>query len=94
VINEKPLREEQEGPAPAEPLDQRCEVQVQTTLGDFYIHLYSQECPKTCQNFVKLARSKYYEGLIFHRIIKGFIIQTGCPLGNGTGGESCWGGFF
>lgn len=44
------------------------------------------KAPMTCENFIKLAKSGFYDGLIFHRVIEGFMIQGGCPLGNGTGG--------
>ena len=44
------------------------------------------KAPNTCENFIKLAKKGFYDGLIFHRVIDGFMIQGGCPLGNGTGG--------
>lgn len=56
--------------------------------------LFGTECPKTVENFTVHSRNGYYDGLIFHRVIKGFMIQTGDPLGDGTGGESIWGGEF
>lgn len=48
--------------------------------------LYPEIAPKTVENFVKLAKDGFYDGLIFHRVIPGFMIQGGCPKGNGTGG--------
>lgn len=48
--------------------------------------LYPEIAPKTVENFEKLANDRFYDGLIFHRVIPGFMIQGGCPLGNGTGG--------
>ena len=48
--------------------------------------LYPEIAPKTVENFEKLANDGFYDGLIFHRVIPGFMIQGGCPLGNGTGG--------
>ena len=48
--------------------------------------LYPEIAPITVENFVKLAKEGFYEGLTFHRVIKGFVIQGGCPKGNGTGG--------
>ena len=54
--------------------------------GDITIELYPQYAPITAQNFVKLAKNGFYNGLTFHRIIKGFMIQGGCPKGDGTGG--------
>lgn len=52
-----------------------------TSLGDMKIKLYTQEAPTTVNNFVYLAKNKFYDGLIFHRIIKGFMIQGGDPSG-------------
>ncbi|GBG87427.1 hypothetical protein CBR_g45485 [Chara braunii] len=67
---------------------------LHTTLGDIVIKLYPEECPRTVENFTVHSRNGYYDGLIFHRVIKGFMIQTGDPLGDGTGGQSVWGGEF
>lgn len=50
------------------------------------IELYPEIAPITCENFEKLVKSGFYDGLIFHRVISGFMIQGGCPLGTGTGG--------
>ncbi len=50
------------------------------------IELYPEIAPITVENFIKLVNQGFYNGLIFHRVIKGFMIQGGCPLGNGTGG--------
>jgi cyclophilin family peptidyl-prolyl cis-trans isomerase len=58
---------------------------VDTTLGSIKIQLLAQETPKTVNNFVFLARQGYYNGVIFHRIIKAFMIQTGDPTGTGRG---------
>lgn len=55
------------------------------------MELYPDVAPKAVENFSGHARSTYYEGVIFHRVIKKFMIQTGDPLGDGTGGESIWG---
>ena len=54
--------------------------------GTIKIELNPNEAPITVENFVKLAKSGFYNGLTFHRVIKGFMIQGGCPKGNGTGG--------
>ena len=70
------------------------EAILRTTMGDIHIRLYPNETPKTIENFCGHARSGYYDNVIFHRVIKGFMIQTGDPLGDGTGGESIWGGEF
>jgi peptidylprolyl isomerase domain and WD repeat-containing protein 1 len=67
---------------------------LHTTMGDIHLQLFSTQTPKTIENFAGHARSGYYDGVIFHRVIKGFMLQTGDPLGDGTGGESIWGGEF
>lgn len=59
---------------------------MNTSEGVVKIKLFAQETPVTVNNFVYLAQNKFYDGLIFHRVIKDFMIQGGCPLGNGTGG--------
>ncbi|MFA6600353.1 MAG: peptidylprolyl isomerase [Candidatus Omnitrophota bacterium] len=61
-------------------------VKIETTLGDMTAELYPKEAPKTVENFVKLANNGFYEGIIFHRVIPGFMIQTGDPTGTGRGG--------
>lgn len=66
-------------------------VILHTTMGDIHMKLYPEECPKTVENFTTHCRNEYYNNLIFHRVIKGFMIQTGDPLGDGTGGQSIWG---
>lgn len=55
-------------------------------MGTIKLELFSSETPVTVQNFVKLCKSGFYDGLIFHRVIDGFMIQGGCPRGDGTGG--------
>eukprot|EP00195_Chlamydomonas_chlamydogama_P017111 CAMPEP_0202896044 /NCGR_PEP_ID=MMETSP1392-20130828/5126_1 /ASSEMBLY_ACC=CAM_ASM_000868 /TAXON_ID=225041 /ORGANISM="Chlamydomonas chlamydogama, Strain SAG 11-48b" /LENGTH=643 /DNA_ID=CAMNT_0049581267 /DNA_START=76 /DNA_END=2003 /DNA_ORIENTATION=+ len=69
-------------------------VILHTTRGDIALKLFPDECPKSVENFTTHAKNKYYDGVIFHRVIKGFMVQTGDPLGDGTGGESIWGGEF
>lgn len=61
-------------------------AQFKTTHGDFTIFLDTAKAPITAGNFIDLAKKGFYDGLIFHRIIKNFMIQGGCPQGNGTGG--------
>ena len=56
--------------------------------------LFAEECPKTVENFCVHARNGFYDGIIFHRVVPKFMIQTGDPKGDGTGGESIWGGEF
>ncbi len=60
---------------------------VETSKGRIKFELCEDRAPATAANFVKLAQSGFYDGLIFHRVINGFVIQTGDPLGNGTGGS-------
>jgi peptidyl-prolyl cis-trans isomerase A (cyclophilin A) len=55
-------------------------------MGDIRIELFEDNAPVTTGNFIKLAESSYYNGLIFHRVIDNFMIQGGCPNGTGTGG--------
>lgn len=69
-------------------------VMMHTTYGDIKIRLFAKAVPKTVENFVRLCRREYYNGIIFHRVIRKFMIQTGDPMGDGTGGDSCWGGEF
>ena len=64
---------------------------VHTTYGDIQIRLFPQFAPKAVENFVVHSKKNYYNNIIFHRIIRKFMIQTGDPLGDGTGGESIWG---
>ena len=61
-------------------------IKIETTLGDIYATLDAEEAPKTVENFVTLANKKFYDGIIFHRVIPGFMIQTGDPTGTGRGG--------
>ncbi len=63
-------------------------------MGDIKIKLFPELLPEACENFTTLAKNGYYDELIFHRVIEGFMIQGGDPKGDGTGGESCWGGKF
>jgi peptidyl-prolyl cis-trans isomerase B (cyclophilin B) len=59
---------------------------MQTTEGAITFELFDEDVPKTVENFRKLVSEGFYDGLIFHRVIKGFMIQGGCPQGTGTGG--------
>jgi cyclophilin family peptidyl-prolyl cis-trans isomerase len=59
---------------------------LQTNFGDIVLRFHPEDAPKTVENFIKLAKSGYYDGLPFHRIIPGFMMQGGCPKGDGTGG--------
>ncbi|KAF2708566.1 hypothetical protein K504DRAFT_380123 [Pleomassaria siparia CBS 279.74] len=64
---------------------------IHTTYGDITIRLFPEAAPKAVENFVTHSRNGYYNNIIFHRVIRKFMIQTGDPEGNGTGGESIWG---
>ncbi|KAF9069007.1 peptidyl-prolyl cis-trans isomerase-like 3, partial [Rhodocollybia butyracea] len=66
-------------------------VTLHTTHGDLKIELFCEAVPKASENFLALCASNYYDGCIFHRNIKGFMIQTGDPSGSGKGGQSIWG---
>jgi cyclophilin family peptidyl-prolyl cis-trans isomerase len=59
---------------------------MHTNHGPIELELFDDDAPKTVDNFVKLSRDGYYDGLIFHRVIPDFMIQGGCPQGTGTGG--------
>lgn len=63
----------------------------ETPLGVIEFELYTNDAPKTTENFIKLAEKKYFNGIVFHRVVKGFVIQGGDPTGTGSGGKSIWG---
>jgi len=67
---------------------------IETNKGTIKIELLEADALKTTENFRLLAEQGYYDGVIFHRVIKNFMIQGGDPLGEGYGGESAWGGKF
>lgn len=69
-------------------------VTLHTDYGDIKLELFSEQCPKSCENFLALCASDYYKGCVFHRNIKGFMLQTGDPTGTGKGGNSIWGDKF
>ena len=64
---------------------------MHTNMGDIKIKLFVNEVPRTANNFIELAKKGYYNGIIFHRVIKDFMIQGGDPTGTGMGGESIYG---
>ena len=64
---------------------------IHTTMGDIQIRMFPQYAPKAVENFTVHAKESYYNNIIFHRVIRKFMIQTGDPLGDGTGGDSIWG---
>ena len=59
---------------------------IKTTKGDMTVHFYDKDAPNTVANFVKLAESKFYDGVTFHRVIPDFVVQGGDPTGTGAGG--------
>ena len=67
---------------------------ITTSEGVIKMRLFPDEAPKAVENFQTLAKSGYYDGLTFHRVIEDFMVQTGDPTGTGSGGESCWGEYF
>lgn len=70
------------------------DVILHTSMGDIELELDANAAPKTVTNFIVLAKTGYYDGLIFHRVIPDFMVQGGDPNGNGTGGESIYGSTF
>ncbi len=65
-------------------------VVLETNVGEIELKMYPQAAPLAVENFVTHVKNGYYDGHIFHRVIKGFMIQGGDPTGTGTGGESIW----
>lgn len=84
VFNEKPSREEQTvATSQQNKLALASTAIIRTTMGDIHIRLFPEYAPKAVENFVTHSRNGYYEGLIFHRVMKGFMLQTGDPFGEG-----------
>ena len=69
-------------------------VVLETNQGNIEVKLFADVTPKTCENFIGLVEKGYYDGIIFHRVIKGFMVQGGDPTGTGRGGQSLWGAPF
>ena len=67
---------------------------IHTNMGDITVKFFPKSAPKAVENFITHAQNGYYDGVIFHRVIEDFMIQSGDPDGDGTGGESIWGGYF
>ena len=86
---DKPIGYQLEKPSDGEDI-----AVFETSMGTVKMRLFPKEAPKAVENFKKLIEKEYYTGLIFHRVINNFMIQTGDPNGDGTGGESIWGGKF
>ena len=92
VFNEKPTKEEMMAATDSSSSSRiSSNAILHTSMGDIHIKLFPEFCPKTIENFCVHASKGYYNGHIFHRVIKQFMIQTGDPTGTGTGGESIWG---
>lgn len=103
VLNERPTRDDTAAAAAASasavggPRSRIAGVTgavLHTTMGDVRLDLFAKDCPRTVENFVVHSREGYYAGTVLHRVIKGFMLQGGDPRGDGTGGESIWGGKF
>lgn len=95
VFNEKPSKEEAMAATENVTVQRLYEnAIIHTVFGDIHLQLFPKDTPKAVENFCVHSKNGYYNGHIFHRVIKGFMIQTGDPTGNGTGGESIWGGEF
>ena len=71
---------------PADPNKKNSLAVFETSMGTFKVELFEDKAPRTAQNFISLVNKGFYNGLIFHRVIDGFMIQGGDPKGNGTGG--------
>lgn len=69
-------------------------VVLETNQGNIELELFPEIAPKAVKNFIELSKKGYYDGIIFHRVIKNFMIQGGDPTGTGRGGESIYGGVF
>jgi peptidylprolyl isomerase domain and WD repeat-containing protein 1 len=91
IFNEKPTKEETVKIIPLPKTKLGKKAIIHTDLGDIFLKLYPDYAPKTVENFTVHSNNGYYNNLIFHRVIKGFMIQTGDPKGDGTGGTSIWG---
>lgn len=74
--------------------EQDAKVILHTNKGDIALALFEEEAPLAVKNFIELAENGYYDGIIFHRVIKDFMIQGGDPTGTGMGGESIYGESF
>ncbi|CAK9237774.1 unnamed protein product [Sphagnum troendelagicum] len=75
-------------------MDAAPQVILHTSMGDITVELYIKHAPKTCRNFLELSRKGYYNQVLFHRVIKDFMVQGGDPTGTGRGGESIFGAKF
>lgn len=84
VFNEQPSKEDILAVTESNPVQKIFDnAVIHTTFGDIYLKLFGKECPKTVENFCVHSKNNYYNGHIFHRVIKGFMVQTGDPTGSG-----------
>ncbi|KAF2842888.1 peptidyl-prolyl cis-trans isomerase cypE [Patellaria atrata CBS 101060] len=91
IQNEKPLNLGSKKAAAVKQAETGTAATIHTTYGDVHIRLFPDAAPKAVENFVTHSKNGYYNNVIFHRVIRKFMVQTGDPLGDGTGGESIWG---
>ncbi len=84
-LNQVPLPQLEKMPAKSQ-----SEAVIHTTKGDITVVLFNQQAPLAVKNFIGLAKQGYYDGTIFHRVMKNFMIQGGDPKGTGQGGHSIW----
>ncbi|MBF0254048.1 MAG: peptidylprolyl isomerase [Candidatus Omnitrophica bacterium] len=87
--SESTQKQQDAAPAATEPKKKESDIVkavIKTNKGDIQVELFAAEAPKTVENFVTLAKKGFYDGIIFHRVIPKFMIQTGDPTGTGTGG--------
>jgi len=88
--NFKDFVEEKQQKTKSEMLKQKSQIFLQTNQGNIEVKLFPEIAPLACENFIGLVEKGYYNGIIFHRVIKDFMIQGGDPAETGTGGESIW----
>lgn len=93
ILNEEPTstKATEEDQAQENLMEKYSEAILRTNLGDITLAFYSEESPKTVENFMKLAQSGFYDGVKFHRVIKNFMIQSGDPLSKDDSMKSLWG---
>ena len=89
--NFRDFLKEKEDTAKKEELKKKSSLVLETSQGNIELKLFPDIAPLACENFIGLVEKGYYNGLIFHRVIKDFMVQGGDPAGTGTGGESIWG---
>src|SRR3989344_794017 len=89
--NFRDFLKEKEDTAKKEELKKKSSLVLETSQGNIELKLFPDVAPLACENFIGLVEKGYYNGLIFHRVIKDFMVQGGDPTGTGTGGESIWG---